>query len=189
MTLRQNGRLAAKRGRSRVGFAAALRLRGLRAAAIPRRPGDAIALPWLERGACTISYPLKSQVPPVGTARGGGQGGRGVLVFGLAHGDLGLAPRSKAGAGNRDRDSGVSGATLSRAAFGSQPVSRALGERRGQGAWAERAGATIAAHGMTTPVRTNGDATASAGASAAGQGAKAQKIVLKKQAPTLGPAA
>jgi hypothetical protein len=46
---------------------------------------------------------------------------------------------------------------------------------------------------MTTPVRTNGDAPASecgsAGAFVAGQGAKAQKIVLKKQAPTLGPAA
>jgi hypothetical protein len=46
---------------------------------------------------------------------------------------------------------------------------------------------------MTTPVRTNGDAPArnaeAPGPFVAGQGAKAQEIVLKKQAPTLGPAA
>ena len=49
---------------------------------------------------------------------------------------------------------GVSGATLSRAALGSQPMSRALGEK----AQGRARRATIAARGMTPPVRRNGDA-------------------------------
>ena len=51
---------------------------------------------------------------------------------GLADGALGLAPRSKAGAGNRDRNSGVSGTTLSRAL--AKPMSRAWEKGAGQSA-------------------------------------------------------
>jgi hypothetical protein len=69
---------------------------------------------------------------------------------------------------------------------GSYPIPRrphhSLCPTPGRVARGKARGATIAAHGMTTLVRTNGDAPVGAGASAAGPRAKAQMIVVKKQA-------
>jgi len=76
-----------------------------------------------------------------------------------SHGALGLAPQVEGRRGKPGRDSGVSGATLSRAAPTIAYVPH-QGEWRG----AARA-AQLSRCGMMTPVRTNGDAPASAGAS------------------------
>jgi hypothetical protein len=93
---------------------------------------------------------------PYGTWRRPGE--PGVLVFGLAHGALGLAPRSKAGAGNR------TATPACRELPYPAPPSLAYAARLGRQARGRARGASIAVHGMMTPVRTNGDAPASAGA-------------------------